>query len=66
MFFNKQHANDSALTKGLNNAYDAVSSAAMMFSPVGTIVGGAMKAGKLLGDGLTALGVGTDQMTTTD
>lgn len=66
MFFSKQHANDSALTKGLNSAYDSISSAAMMFSPVGTIVGGAMKAGKLLGDGLSALGVGTDQMTTTD
>jgi hypothetical protein len=32
----------------------------MMFSPVGTVVGGAMKVGKLLGDGLSALGVGTD------
>ena len=66
MFFSKQHANDSGLTKGLNNAYDSISSAAMMFSPVGTGLGGAMKAGKLLGDGLSALGVGTDQMTTTD
>ena len=66
MFFSKQHAKDSGLTKGLNNAYDSISNAAMMFSPVGTIIGGAMKAGKLLGDGLTALGVGTDQMTTTD
>ena len=66
MFFSKQHANDSGLTKGLNNAYDSISNAAMMFSPVGTVLGGAMKAGKLLGDGLTALGVGTDQMTTTD
>ena len=66
MFFSKQHAKDSGLTKGLNNAYDSISNAAMMFSPVGTILGGAMKAGKLLGDGLTALGVGTDQMTTTD
>lgn len=66
MFFSKQHANDSALTKGLNSAYDSVSNAAMMFSPVGTIVGGAMKAGKFIGDGLSALGVGTDQMTTTD
>ena len=66
MFFGKQHANDSGLTKGLNNAYDSISNAAMMFSPVGTMLGGAMKAGKLLGDGLTALGVGTDQMTTTD
>ena len=66
MFFGKQHVNDSGLTKGLNSAYDTISSAAMMFSPVGTIVGGAMKAGKLLGDGLSTLGVGTDQMTTTD
>ena len=67
MFFSKQHAKDSGLTKGLNNAYDSISSAAMMFSPVGTVLGGAMKAGKLLGDGLTALvGGGTDQLTTTD
>lgn len=67
MFFGKQHANDSGLTKGLNSTYDSISNAAMMFSPVGTIVGGAMKAGKLLGDGLSALvGGGTDQLTTTD
>lgn len=67
MFFGKQHANDSGLTKGLNNAYDSISNAAMMFSPVGTIVGGAMKAGKFIGDGLSALvGGGTDQLTATD
>lgn len=67
MFFGKQHAKDSGLTKGLNNTYDSISNAAMMFSPVGTIVGGAMKAGKFIGDGLSALvGGGTDQMTTTD
>jgi len=30
------------------------------------IVGGAMKVGSLVSSGLTALGVGTDQMTTTD
>ena len=67
MFFGKQHAKDSGLTKGLNNTYDSISNAAMMFSPVGTIIGGAMKAGKFIGDGLTALvGGGTDQMTTTD
>ena len=66
MFFSKQHANDSALTKGLNSTYDTVSNAAMMFSPVGTIVGGAMKVEKFLGDGLSAIGVGTDQMTKTD
>lgn len=61
MFFGKQHAKDSGLTKGLNNAYDSISNAAMMFSPVGTIFGGAMKAGKFIGDA-----IGTDQMTTTD
>ena len=67
MFFGKQHAKDSGLTKGLNNAYDSISNAAMMFSPVGTIVGGAMKAGKFIGDGLSALvGGRTDQLTTTD
>ena len=66
MFFGTQHAKDSGLTKGLNNAYDSISNAAMMFSPVGTIFGGAMKAGKFIGDGLSALGIGTDQMTTTD
>ena len=67
MFFGKQHAKDSGLTKGLNNAYDSISNAAMMFSPVGTILGGTMKAGKFIGDGLSALvGGGTDQMTTAD
>lgn len=58
MFFGKQHAKDSGLTKGLNNAYDSIANAAMMFSPVGTIFGGAMKAGKFIGDGLSALGIG--------
>lgn len=66
MFFTKQHINDSALTKGLNNTYDSISSAAMMFYPVGTLFGGAMKAGKFIGDGLSALGLKTDQMTNTD
>ena len=67
MFFGKQHAKDSGLTKGLNNTYDSISNAAMMFSPVGTIVGGAMKAGKFIGDGLSELvGGRTDQLTTTD
>lgn len=63
MFFGKQHANDSALTKGLNSAYDSISNAAMTFNPY---LGGAMKIGKLAADGLSALGIGTDQMTTTD
>lgn len=63
MFFSKQHANDSALTKGLNSAYDSISNAAMTFNPY---LGGAMKIGKLAADGLSALGLKTDQMTNTD
>jgi hypothetical protein len=38
----------------------------MMFTPVGTIVGGAMKVGGLVGDALNAVGLGTDQMTVAD
>jgi hypothetical protein len=38
----------------------------MTMGPYGAMIGGAMKVGGLLSDGLTALGVGTDQMTTTD
>lgn len=56
----------SALTTGLNSGYDAAASAAMAIPGVGSIVGGAMKVGGLLSDGLTAMGVGTDQMTTAD
>lgn len=52
----------SALTEGLNQGYDA----AMAIPGVGTIIGGAMKVGGLLSDGLTAMGVGTDQMTGVD
>ena len=63
MFFGKQHANDSALTKGLNSAYDSMANAAMTFNPY---LGGAMKIGKLAADGLSALGLKTDQMTNTD
>jgi len=56
----------SALTEGLNQGYDAAANAAMAIPGVGTIIGGAMKVGGMLSDGLTALGVGTDQMTTAD
>lgn len=55
----------SALTEGLNQGYDAAANAAMAIPGVG-IIGGAMKVGGMLSDGLTALGVGTDQMTTAD
>lgn len=56
----------SAFTEGLNQGYDAAANAAMAIPGVGTIIGGAMKVGGMLSDGLTALGVGTDQMTTAD
>lgn len=59
-------AEQSALTEGLNQGYDAAANAAMAIPGVGTIIGGAMKVGGMLSDGLTALGVGTDQMTTAD
>lgn len=66
MFFGDQAANNSSLTNGLNAGYDTVSSAIMTMGPYGALIGGAMKVGGLLSDGLTALGVGTDQMTTAD
>ena len=66
VFFGDQRANNSNLTNGLNDAYDMASSAIMTMGPYGAIIGGAMKVGGLLSDGLTAMGVGTDQMTTTD
>lgn len=47
MFFGKQHANDSGLTKGLNSAYDSISNAAMMFSPVGCVCAGSRVIDKL-------------------
>ena len=56
----------SALTTGLNQGYDAAANMISSVPGVGTIVGGSMKIGGMLSDGLTALGVGTDQMTTTD
>ena len=66
VLFANQAASDSNTISTINNAYDAVSSSLMGFAPVGTIIGGAMKVGALVGDGLQALGGGTDQMTTTD
>lgn len=59
-------AEQSALTTGLNQGYDAAANAVSAIPGVGTIIGGAMKVGGMLSDGLTALGVGTDQMTTAD
>lgn len=66
LLYSDQAATDSGTTNGINQAYDAVSSSLMAFSPVGTIVGGAMKAGAFLGDMAQSMGGGTDQMNTTD
>lgn len=56
----------AALTEGLNAGYDAVSNAIAAVPGFGTIASGAMKIGGLLADGLTALGIGTDGVTTMD
>lgn len=65
-FFSGQAANDSNLTQGIDQIYGSVSDSLMGFSPVGTIVGGAMKLGAFTGDVLQSMGGGTDQMTTMD
>ena len=65
-FFAGQRAKNSSLTNTLDDTYDSASSAVMSMGPYGAIIGGAMKAGGLVSDGLSALGVGTDQMTTAD
>ena len=66
ILFGNQYAKNSNLTNGMNSVYDMTSSAIMGMGPYGAMIGGAMKVGGLLSDGLSAIGVGTDQMTTTD
>ena len=66
VLFGNQYAKNSNLTNGMNSVYDMTSSAIMGMGPYGAMIGGAMKVGGLLSDGLSAIGVGTDQMTTTD
>lgn len=55
-----------AITQTMDSVYDGISDAAMSFGPVGMMVGGIMKGGKLLGGALNSVGGGTDAMTTTD
>ena len=55
-----------AITQTMDSVYDGISDAAMSFGPVGMMVGGIMKGGKLLGGALNSIGGGTDGMTTTD
>ena len=50
------------ITQTMDSVYDGISDAAMSFGPIGMLVGGIMKGGKLLGGGVNALGGGTDGM----
>ena len=54
------------ITETMDSVYDGISDAAMAFGPVGQILGGATKGGKLLSKGMNAIGGGTDGMTNTD
>lgn len=51
------------ITQGLDSVYDTASNVLMNVNPM---IGGIMKAGKLLNQGVSALGGGTDGMTRTD
>lgn len=53
-------------TETADAVYDQLANMAMAIPGIGTAVGGIMKIGGLLSDGLTALGVGTDGMTKLD
>lgn len=50
------------ITQTMDSVYDGISDAAMSIPGWGTLVGGIMKGGKLLGQGINALGGGTDGM----
>lgn len=54
------------ITQTMDSVYDGISDTAMSFGPIGTMVGGIMKGGKLLGGVMNSVGGGTDGMTTTD
>ena len=49
-------------TQTMDSVYDGIADAAMSIPGWGTLVGGIMKGGKLLGQGVNALGGGTDGM----
>lgn len=52
-----------SITRGMDNAYDAAANMAMQINPA---IGGAMKVGGLVSDGINAITGGTDGMTTQD
>lgn len=62
-----EYAGDKGgITQTMDSVYDGISDAAMSFGPIGMMVGGIMKGGKLLGGVMNSVGGGTDGMTTTD
>lgn len=54
---------EGSITRGIDNAYDAAANMAMQINPV---IGGAMKVGGLVSDGINAITGSTDGMTTQD
>ena len=50
------------ITQTMDSVYDGIADAAMSIPGWGTLVGGIMKGGKLVGQGVNALGGGTDGM----
>lgn len=69
--FIPEHYNMSKYGKGnvaksIDTVFNAGSDIAMAFPGVGTMIGGIMKGVGMLNKGMNALGLGTDQMTTTD
>lgn len=62
-----EYAGDKGgIIQTMDTVYDGISDAAMSFGPIGMMVGGIMKGGKLLGGVMNSVGGGTDGMTTTD
>lgn len=54
---------EGSITRGIDNAYDAAANMAMQINPM---IGGAMKVGGLVSDGINAITGSTDGMTTQD
>lgn len=64
---NKKVTNQSDFTQGANKAYDTTSTALVSSgNPYAMMAGAIMKANGFVVDGLTAMGIGTDQMTAQD
>ena len=66
ILFGNQWAKNSNFTNGLNSTYDITSSVLMSMGGIPAVIGGGMKLGGLLSDGLSAMGIKTDQKSTTD